>query len=113
MPYVLDYSKSTCANRLADLAKACNIGPKGATNHQLAESFIDRIRAMKQEFNIPKTLEALKQEFNIPKTLEALKQEDIPQIAAAALKEARFTYAVPRYMDKETCEGLIAQMLVV
>jgi alcohol dehydrogenase len=100
MPYVLDYSKSTCANRLADLAKACNIGPKGATNHQLAESFIDRIRAMKQE-------------FNIPKTLEALKQEDIPQIAAAALKEARFTYAVPRYMDKETCEGLIAQMLVV
>ena len=29
-----------------------------------------------------------------------------------ALKEARFTYAVPRYMNKATCENLISQMLV-
>jgi alcohol dehydrogenase class IV len=98
MPYVLDYSKSKCADRLANLARACAIGPVGGSDNHLAEAFIDRIRAMKQE-------------FNIPKTLETLKQEDIPQIAAAALKEARFTYAVPRYMDKVTCEGLIALML--
>jgi len=100
MPYVLDYSKSKCADRLADLAKACNIGPAGGSDDLLAEAFIDRIREMKQE-------------FNIPKTLKALQNKDISQIASAALKEARFTYAVPRYMDKATCEGLVGKMLEV
>jgi alcohol dehydrogenase len=99
MPYVLDYSKSKCANRLADLAKACNIGSAGGSDEQLAEAFINRIREMRQK-------------FDIPDKLAALQQKDISQIASAALEEARFTYAVPRYMDKATCEGLISQMLV-
>jgi alcohol dehydrogenase len=105
MPYVLDYSKSSCTLRLADLAKACNIGLADANNannandEQLAEAFIQRIREMKHK-------------FNIPTKLAALQRKDIPQIAAAALKEARFTYAVPRYMNKATCENLISQMLV-
>jgi alcohol dehydrogenase len=99
MPYVLDYSKSKCANRLADLAKACNIGSAGGSDEQLAEAFINHIREMQQK-------------FDIPDKLAALQQKDISQIASAALKEARFTYAVPRYMNKTTCEGLISQMLV-
>ena len=99
MPHVLDYSKSQCLNKLASLARACNIGPQGASEQALADAFIDRIRTMKHQ-------------FNIPETLAALQQQDIPQIAEAALKEARFTYAVPRYMDKRTCENLIRQMLV-
>jgi alcohol dehydrogenase len=100
MPYVLDYSKSKCADRLADLAKACNIGPVDGSDDQLADAFINRIREMKQQ-------------FDIPEKLQALQQKDISQIASAALKEACFTYAVPRYMDKATCEGLIGLMLVV
>jgi alcohol dehydrogenase len=99
MPYVLDYSKSKCANRLADLAKACNIGSADGSDEQLAEAFIHRIREMQQK-------------FDIPDKLAALQQKDISQIASAALKEARFTYAVPRYMNKATCEGLIRLMLV-
>ena len=99
MPYILDYSKSNCAGRLADLAKACNIGPADGNDEQLAEAFINHIRELQQK-------------FDIPKKLAALQRKDIPQIAAAALKEARFTYAVPRYMDKTTCENLIGQMLL-
>jgi alcohol dehydrogenase len=99
MPYILDYSKSNCAGRLADLAKACNIGPADCNDEQLAEAFINHIRELQQK-------------FDIPKKLAALQRKDIPQIAAAALKEARFTYAVPRYMNKTTCENLIGQMLL-
>lgn len=98
MPYVLDYSKSKCAARLADLARACNIGPTNDNDEQLAEAFINRIREMKQQ-------------FDIPEKLDDLQHKDIPQIATAALNEAHFTYAVPRYMDKVTCEGLIGLML--
>ena len=32
-------------------------------------------------------------------------------IAKAALKEARFTYAVPKYLHQKSCENLIAKML--
>ncbi|MFT6975586.1 MAG: alcohol dehydrogenase class IV [Bermanella sp.] len=99
MPYILDYSKSNCAGRLADLAKACNIGAADCNDEQLAEAFINHIRELQQK-------------FDIPKKLAALQRKDIPQIAAAALKEARFTYAVPRYMNKTTCENLIGQMLL-
>lgn len=99
MPYVLEYSKPNCAGRLAELARACNIGPAAGSDEQLADAFIGEIRAMKQQ-------------FDIPEKLEALQQKDIPQIAAAALQEARFTYAVPKYMDKATCEKVVGQMLV-
>lgn len=98
MPHVLDYSKPNCAHRLADLARACGIGPTGGSDAELADAFIGRIRAMNEK-------------FNIPTTLKDLRNEDIGQIARAALSEARFTYAVPRYMDKSACEQLVRQML--
>ena len=98
MPYILDFSKPKCAGRLADLARACNIGPAGGSDDALADAFIEKIREMKVA-------------FDIPKTLDALQANDIPKIATAALQEARFTYAVPRYLDQEGCEEIIAKML--
>lgn len=99
MPYVLEYSKPNCAGRLADLARACKIGPAGGTDEQLADAFIAKIKELKQQ-------------FSIPEQLDALQAQDIAPIAVAARAEARFTYAVPRYMDQKTCEGVIRQMLV-
>lgn len=99
MPHVLDYSKPKCADRLADLARACNIGNSDDSDEVLADKFIERIREMNAT-------------FGIPTKLDKLQTKDIPAIADAALKEARFTYAVPRYMDHPTCENLIKQMLV-
>ncbi len=96
LPYVLEYSKEKCADRLAGLARACGLGQ--GSDVQLADRFIARIREMNAE-------------FNIPESLDALQPADIPAIAQAALAEARFTYAVPRYMNRQSCEALIRQIL--
>ncbi len=98
MPYVLDFSKPACTQRLADLAKAGGLAKGGETPEQLADTFIAWIREKNQQ-------------FGVPTTVEKLKREDIPAIATAALKEAHYTYAVPRYMDQPECERFIAQML--
>jgi len=98
MPYVLNYSKRSCVRRLATLGEVAGLKEKGDRPQALATKFIDHIRSMNEQ-------------FGIPDKLEALKKSDIPAIARAALKEAHFTYAVPRYMDQPTCEALIAKML--
>ncbi len=98
MPYVLDYSKPACTRRLAELAAAGGLKQGGETDAQLADAFIARIREMNQQ-------------FGIPAKVEKLKRDDIPAIVDAALQEAHYTYAVPRYMDKPTCERFVAQML--
>ena len=64
-----------------------------------ARLFIARIREMNRT-------------FQIPEKLDALRKEDIPRIAKAARAEARFTYAVPRYMRQSSCERVVSQMLV-
>ncbi len=99
MPHVLDYSKPECTRRLAELAEIAELREPGDSDQVAADKFIARIRQMNEK-------------FKIPTQLEALQAADIPAIAEAALDEARFTYAVPRYMDKPTCEALVRQMLV-
>jgi alcohol dehydrogenase len=98
LPYVLEYSKQNCIKRLARLAEASGLREKGDRPQTLANKFIEHIRTMNAE-------------FGIPSRLEALERSDIPDIARAALKEAHFTYAVPKYMDQRTCERLISKML--
>ncbi len=98
MPHVLDYSLPSCAPRLAQLARLTQIGPVGGSDEDLARAFIQRIRDMNAK-------------FGIPTRLDKLRSEDIPAIAQSAIAEARFTYAVPRYMSHPVAEKLIAQML--
>ena len=99
MPYVLDYSLPDCAKRLARLARECGIGDEKMDATSRAKMFIARIREMNEK-------------FEIPKQLSELKSADIPRIAKAARAEARFTYAVPRYMSRENCEHIVSKMLV-
>lgn len=99
LPYVLDYSKPECAGRLADLARVSGLAQGGESDEVLADKFIEHVRALKRE-------------FGIPEGLKDLRADDIPAIADAALAEAHLSYAVPRYMDAATAEGLIRQMLV-
>jgi alcohol dehydrogenase len=98
LPYVLEYSKSACIPRLANLARASGLAQGGESDAVLADAFIERIRALKRE-------------CGIPEGLADLRAEDIPGIAAAALDEVHFGYAVPRYMDQKTCEGVVRQMM--
>ena len=99
LPYVLDYSKPECTPRLAELAAVGGLKRGGESDAELAETFIRHVRALNAQ-------------FNIPTKVEKLKAADIPAITDAALKEAHWTYAVPRYMDKATCEKFVSQMLV-
>ncbi|UCC13676.1 MAG: iron-containing alcohol dehydrogenase [Gammaproteobacteria bacterium] len=98
MPYVLDFSKRSCTRKLSKLADVSGLRQKGDRPQKLASRFIDHIRELNEE-------------FGIPDRLEALERSDIPAIARNALKEAHYTYAVPRYMDQRTCERLIGKML--
>lgn len=98
MPWVLDYSIDACDSRLAELARHCNIGPAGGSDRALAEAFIARIREMNEK-------------FGIPTKLDALQSADIGEIAKSALAEARFTYAVPRYMNMDSAQTVIRKML--
>jgi alcohol dehydrogenase len=98
LPYVLDYSKPACTQRLAELAEAGGLKRGGESASELADRFIKHIRGLNET-------------FKIPSKVEKLKAADIPAITDAALKEAHWTYAVPRYMDKPTCENLVRQML--
>jgi alcohol dehydrogenase class IV len=98
LPYILDYSKDSSIDRLAKLAEVSGLKKGKESKAQLAQKFIDHVRAMARD-------------FGIPEKLEALKKEDIAGITKNALKEAHFTYAVPKYMDAATCENLIAKMV--
>lgn len=98
LPYVLEYSKSVCIERLAELARVSGLAGENASAEQLADRLIAHIRTLNRQ-------------FDIPEKLKALQEADIPAIAAAALHEAHFTYAVPRYMDQATCERLLRQLM--
>lgn len=98
LPWVLDFSLPARADRLALVARHCGIGEPDASDAALAERLVSEIRALNAA-------------LGIPSHLDALRAADLPAIADAALREARFTYAVPRYLDQRSCEALVAKML--
>ena len=98
MPYVLDFSKSHCASRLAALARVSKLGKKADSDALLADAFIAKIRAMN------KTMQ-------IPETVKDLKREDFEKIIDRAFAEAHGTYGVPRYMDRGQALSLLEKLL--
>jgi len=99
LPYVLDFSKEDISDRLAELAEVSGLRSGSESNSQMAQKFIDKIRAMLKEFDIP---------FH----LEALERRDIPNLAKAALKEAHRNYPVPKYMNQAQCESMLHRIAV-
>ena len=99
LPHVLDYSKDVSGSRLAKLAGVSGLSTDKECDLVLAQKFIDHIRSMLSE-------------FDIPEQLDALKVEDIPAISRAALKEAHYNYPVPKYMDHIACENLLQKLLL-
>jgi len=98
LPHILDYSKESIINRLAQLAEVSGLRKGNETNTQLADKFIAKIRSMLKE-------------FDIPEQLDSLKTDDIPKIAKSALEEAHNNYPVPKYMDQKVCESLLTKMV--
>ena len=98
LPLVLEFSKIKCAHRLADLARVSGIGKSGASDNQLADAFIAKIREMNAA-------------MDIPQTIKELKREDFAKIIDRALAEAHGTYGVPRYMSREDSTEMLTKLL--
>lgn len=99
MPHVLRFTLAGGGRgqrRMAELARHCQISESN-DDALAAEAFIERI-------------EALNQAFSIPKHPAELQKKDIPTIAKAARSEARFTYAVPRYLNQPMAVDLLHQI---
>jgi len=98
LPYVLEFSRSRCAPRLAQLARASGLGGEHVTDMALADCFIARIRELRTA-------------MAIPDTVAALRREDFATIVRKAFAEAHGTYAVPRYMRQAEAMALLEMLL--
>ena len=98
LPYVLEFSKGNCANRLADLARVSGIGEHGASDAELADAFIAHIQEMNRE-------------MKIPMTVGPLQRNDFEIIIDRAFAEAHGTYGVPRYLSRSQALPLLTKML--
>ena len=98
LPYILDYFDDSIYDRLSDLAIITEIGTKDESDEILAKRFINRIREMNKN-------------MNIPDKFDQIKEEDVVLIAKTALKEANPGYPVPKIMDLDTCITIVRQLM--
>jgi alcohol dehydrogenase class IV len=98
LPYILEYSRDAVTDRLAQLAVAIDLGTTDLGEDKLSERFIDRVKQLCKE-------------LNIPDKVEQLNKADIGSIAKDALKEAHYLYPVPKYMDQRQCTAILTRML--
>lgn len=98
LPYVLEYFGETCHKQLAELAEVAGLETDGKTDAEKAQLFIDAIKQMKKD-------------MNIPEKFDMIKEEDIDLIADRALLEGNPLYPVPKIMDKAECVALIHSMM--
>jgi alcohol dehydrogenase class IV len=98
LPYVLDFSKSHCAHRLADLARVSGLGNGAASDADLANVFIAHIRELNRL-------------MVIPAVVKELQRSDFKTIVDRAFAEAHGTYGVPRYMSRDQAYALLTQLL--
>ena len=98
MPYVLEWYGKSAHKRLARLADIIGITTKEMTDEQKANAFIEEIKRMNKE-------------MNIPDKFDFIKEEDIPLLVKRALKEGNPGYPVPKIMKPEDCEKVIRQLM--
>ncbi|MBR3835592.1 MAG: iron-containing alcohol dehydrogenase [Clostridia bacterium] len=92
LPHVLEYYGEAAHEKLAKLADI--VGIDGDSDKEKAEKFIEEIKEMNEE-------------MDIPEHFDFIKDEDIPTIVARALKEGNPLYPVPKIMDEEDCTKVV------
>ncbi len=98
LPHILDFSHDAVSERLAQLAVKVGIGDASKSDWQNSSRLIAEVKQLIKD-------------VEIPSTIEKLSPQDVSAIATAALDEARFHYAVPKFMDQAQCEGVIRNLL--
>ena len=86
LPYVLEKYGKSAWKKLSLLAEI--VGIKGRNDEEKAKAFIDAIRTMERE-------------MNIPEKLSGINEADIPELSKYADREANPLYPVPMLMDAE------------
>ena len=94
LPYVLEFNKHACQERMAEIAQFLGLVEPGDTTLLQAERFIQAVRNLINEIGIEPTVTELE-----PKAFD--------EIIRAAFKEANATYAVPKYMSYEEAEQVL------
>ena len=97
LPYVLDYYADAAYPQLAKLADIVGIG-KGLDTAGKGKAFIEAIRTLNKN-------------MNIPEKFDFIKEEDLPILIERALKEGNPLYPVPKIMDKKDCEAVIRSFM--
>lgn len=99
LPYVLELSFKDIKEKLAKLSVVSGLSTEDESIEQAAQAFIDKIKEMKKNMNIPE------------KVIE-LKEKDLDLIAERAVKEANSLYPVPTIINKQECKKLLKKLLV-
>ena len=85
MPYVLEYYGESAHKSLAELADLVGLAV-GKSEKEQAEAFIEWIREMNRQ-------------MDIPTKIEGIQTKDIPMMAKRAIDEANPLYPVPKIMN--------------
>lgn len=92
LPAVLEEFGAAAQPRLAKLAK--RIGVPGSSDQELAQGFINRIRALQLE-------------LGIPPTIPQIREEDIAELAAGAEAEGNPAYPVPEIWTRRRFQKVL------
>jgi alcohol dehydrogenase class IV len=93
LPYVLELYGKTIHKSLAELADAVGITHLSDNEQQKAVKFIDMIKKMNKE-------------MNIPDKITGIKEEDILLMAKRAAQESNPLYPVPKIMNRKEIENI-------
>jgi alcohol dehydrogenase class IV len=74
------------------------IGKTGESEKELADRFIEKVKSMNRN-------------MDIPNHIKELEEKDIPLIAQRALREANPDYPVPTLMNQAQREALVRKLL--
>ncbi|MGM9948935.1 MAG: iron-containing alcohol dehydrogenase [Lysinibacillus sp.] len=88
LPYVLEFYGDTVYKPLSELAEVAGIGKSGQSEEQKAKLFIEAIKQLNKE-------------MDIPDKIEGIVNRDIPVMAERALQEANPLYPVPKILNKD------------
>ncbi len=97
LPYVLEFNKQACEERLAELARCLGLGGRHDTESTLADLFIGEVKQLIAD-------------LNIAATVPEIKRYDFDEIIRQAFKEANSTYAVPKYMSYDEAEVMLEKI---
>ena len=98
LPYVLEWYGKSAHKRLAKLADIVGITNENMSVEEKAKAFINEIKRMNKD-------------MNIPDKFDFIKEEDIPLLVKRALKEGNPGYPVPKIMNEQDMESVIRSLM--